>query len=302
MKQTAAIALLLGLAMLLGNALALQSQERQPENGADIMPRIFGESRDVMSKRLLEVADKYYHGGTYAVACDHGIGAANDPRHEDAGIPTTHQPEAVDGLPDGTDPEAHQDPSPRLPGDWLSRINQRVYPSGHRHLAGQRYEKEILPWVWAAAKTDPNNVLAFNVGAFWLSERMGRPEEALKLLADGIDHNPTHAELEFNRGRILRQHGNSPAAAAKALARARSKWRAARDQWQERSAADGDEVEEPDGILYSRILVYSAETALALGNRDAARAYYQEAIDYSPNPDHVRELVRQLQDVPPEQP
>jgi len=206
--------------MLLAGSPTLRSH-----GGQDLMALVFGESRGVLSKKLVEKADLYYHGG---VGWQGECPGLHDPAPAADGLALLHstQEPHADGHEhedEHEDGHAHAGHAPAS-FDWWTIINEHRHPHGHLHLHGERYEKEVLPWVWMAAKSDPGNTLAYNVGGYWLAKRLNRPEKALELLRDGIAHNPDDFELELTRGSVLRDMPGRDAEAREALEAARRKW------------------------------------------------------------------------------
>ncbi len=85
----------------------------------------------------------------------------------------------------------------------LERAVQPYQPAEaqHFHTDGA----ELLPWYRLATLTDPKNVRAYMVGAWWLSGVDGgeKTEEAIAFLDEGIRHNPRAYQLPMMKGTML---------------------------------------------------------------------------------------------------
>ena len=165
----------------------------------------------------------------------------------------------------------------KLPKDWLSRLCRHVHPTEHRHIVTV-HERELLPWVWAAVKCDPHNLLAYQVGTYWLAQRLGRKEEALRFVLQGIEHNPDSFDLELALAEVHLHAFGRTQHALEALVRADRKWRAA---WQQ--AADTPH----DTLTYSRILLYLGTLNERLGRLQEAERYFVAARPIAKAPEAV---------------
>jgi len=208
----------------------------------DLLGQLFGSGRKALSHRFVDRADLYFHGGVH-----------DGHQHEELFCDEEHD-----------DDDAPLDGGAKSFWAWL---NGHIHPSGNAHLKGERYEKEVIPWIWAAIAADPHNVDAYLVGSYWLTRRMHKPEEALKLLARGVENNSDVCELDMARAEVclsLKDDG----AALDSLRDAEAKWRARPD------AMDDPRSREVGG----RVLVYLGILAERAGDTAQAAARYREAL------------------------
>lgn len=103
-------------------------------------------------------------------------------------------------------------PAPRAFDDWFSALREAIAPRVQQHLHGGDL-REVLPWLYFAARMDPANVTAYVVGAFWLAEQLGRPDLAGALLREAHRHNPRDYRIFQEQGRLWLRGGRREAAA-----------------------------------------------------------------------------------------
>ena len=178
-----------------------RSPERLPQlvRGDDALAVAFGGARETISLAMVHKADSYFHGGVDMECtldhnhdedcnCDHEYVAESDNR-------TIEQP-------NGTfDPWA-----------W---INMRIRaPEVERHLEGVK-AVELLPWLWAAVRSDPHNAEAWSVAWYTASHVMKDKALAAKVLSEAKAKNPDSIEIAFTEGRALYDGGKGDVAAAK---------------------------------------------------------------------------------------
>ncbi len=228
---------------------------------------LFGNARKAMSEQFVYRADVYFHGGVEHVECDgHELEEHDHDHGRDSGL-------------------AVKDAKSPIRGDWFVRMHRTLRPGGHRHLAGTRYEKEVLPWLWVALKADPANVEAALTTSYWLA-RLDRPEEALHVLETAIAGKPGAASLELERGRLLRHQGR-PDQARDALLRGYAK--------SLQHAPDTDMPGDEDELLEVRVRILSYLSVIdeERGDRGLALRRVEEAIDLRPEHPGLRQR-RQL--------
>ncbi|MFC1498010.1 tetratricopeptide repeat protein [Verrucomicrobiota bacterium] len=82
------------------------------------------------------------------------------------------------------------------------KISRKIKPAGHLHL--ERYNiKEIMPWLWLAIQSDPNNIEFYLVTTFWLAGDAKRPDIALEVLQEAQFNNPFNYEISLAKGQIF---------------------------------------------------------------------------------------------------
>ena len=144
----------------------------QTLQSGDIVYRMLGELREIVSAGFLLKADEYFHGGTRHPA-------GEDCRHEPAGS-------------EGEDHARHAagvDDHPAGGRDFWERLHTAIYERPVHHVEGPRLA-ELLPWFYLATRIDSHNVNAYVLGGYWLSITMQKPEEAIVFLQEGLRYNP----------------------------------------------------------------------------------------------------------------
>jgi tetratricopeptide (TPR) repeat protein len=237
----------------------------------DVLSLLLGGAREAASLSLFDRADQYFHGG---VTHEDFHGAFATAAKSAAPAATVDDGHDQDSAHSGRDvARSHAWIQAWLAHDPWCRLNAVIHPSEHRHLMGAVQEKEVIPWVWAAAKLDPHNVLAYTTGGYWLARRVGQPAEGVRFLEDGIRHNPENSELEFTRGEVLLNTLHQPEAAYSAFTAALRKWR----------LGTTPEEQDDNKFLKGRILLYLAGLEEKRGRPEVARQRYGEVLDYLPN-------------------
>lgn len=229
-----------------------------------VLTLVLGDARLQASQLLFDKVEEYFHGGVRHVACEHGLGngdhsAGHHDENENAPIRTAQDP-------------------------W-SWLNGQVHAQEHRELKRDS-AVEMLPWVWASCRTSPKNVQAFLSGSYILSSMMGRPEEAVRLLEEGIRNNPQCAELESTLGEVFLNRLHDPVRAEPCFLAA----------LQKNAPAEG-KAGEDDRALRMQILFYLGYLAKNKGEAERLRAYVREAerVDASHvSTKNLREMLRTL--------
>jgi len=90
---------------------------------------------------------------------------------------------------------------------FYQRLAQDISPEKHVHLGGQDV-REIMPWLWLAIRSNPQDLELYQVTAFWLSTEMGQPEVALQVLREGQLANPGTYILLLEQARINLREGH----------------------------------------------------------------------------------------------
>lgn len=272
-----------------GQWLAEPSRLRpEGESPPDLLSKLFGESREVIGEQMYYQADIYYHSGVpHAQDSDHDQHDAGQSYH-------------------GNDHE-HEENSRgenKTKADLWSRLNQRLKPRSPKHLKGERQEKEILPWLWATVKVDPGNINAWRDGAYFLAGRLDRPEDGVRFLKSGLEHNPESPELYFDLGTVYFHHVKDRTAASSAFKKARKAWIEQWSVWIERrggrseaekATQGGDAV--PSQLLYYRILSYIGKIAELEEDNNRAIRVYKEALRFAPSPRLKEDIQTRLEEL-----
>ncbi len=165
-----------------------------PQAGADgdFLSVLLGDAKQDLSWAMIHEADSYFHGGV-DMECHHlhDAGRAGGHCEHDHG--------------DGHSEEAHgherHEGASFDPWRW---INERVRaPEVERHLEGVK-AVEMMPWFWAAVKSDPHNEEAWSTAWYAASHLMKDKHLALKIAEEGWRLNPSSMEIACAVGRSCR--------------------------------------------------------------------------------------------------
>jgi tetratricopeptide (TPR) repeat protein len=296
-KKTVAISILCWLlALVLGMVIAHRMPISGEQGATNLLNLLFGESRTLISHKMYETADLYFHKGVGHEHGDHEHGhehdghtisergdQESDPLNEDYEHEHEHEHEHEFE-------EGHTEAN-----DWLSRLGHELKPSGHKHLSDERQEKEILPWIWMSVKSDPHNVLAYDTGAFFLAERLGKPEEALKLLGEGIKNNPEAIDLYFARGEILYHVFHRTEEALASFEKGQELWQKEYDAWAD--APKDSEIEQPPSKRNYRLLNYMGILRGDLGDMAGALVAYKKALGFAPTPHTYQATLEKIEEL-----
>ena len=174
--------------------LAGQPAARLPQalSSGDFLSVLLGDAKTDLSYAMIHEADSYFHGGI-DMECHHLHGAGHAGKHcaHDHG----------DGhLEDAHEHEHHAEAS-LDPWRW---INSHIRaPEIERHLEGEK-AVEMMPWFWAAVKSDPHNEEAWSTAWYVASHIMKDKTLALKIAEEGWRLNPASMEIASALGRSCR--------------------------------------------------------------------------------------------------
>jgi len=165
--------------------------------------------------------------------------------------------------------------------DWFQRMKEALSPAEHVHQSGDRI-KEIMPWLWLAAQTDPHNIMHYVVASFWLAHEAGRPELARKLLAEARWQNPFNYTIAMEDALICLHMGLSGEAAA-LLDAGMAFWPGPANPADEEILNDK-----------SRMLLYRALLHEANGNTEDAVRNLQEIISIFPARKEIESRIAEI--------
>jgi tetratricopeptide (TPR) repeat protein len=172
----------------------------KPVQDVPVFTRFLGEARSMVSNVAILQADRYYHGGVGHLdehqcgklwECDH------DHEHDEKRL-HVHEKEA-------------RSQCGRF--NVLMKISEQIELTEHIHLEGGQV-KEIVPWLYYAARVDPHNILAYTLSAFYLADKLGKTDQAMAFLREGLRKNPDAWEINAEIGRIYFQYYKNYDAAA----------------------------------------------------------------------------------------
>lgn len=222
-----------------------------------VFMRFLGEGRSIVSSMSVLKADLYFHGG---------VGHFDD-EHEGGLALGEEEHEACEH------PEDHKLPEPN-PYNLLFRLSRAIGVTEHIHLQGDQI-KEIIPWLYYAAEVDPHNVQAYVLTGFYLCSRLGKVDEGIDFLREGLKKNPESWEIYAELGRIYFQYRKNYEASAQYLFEAIVLMqKEPHDKFQERY-----------------VLSYLARSYVALGRESDALPLYDRLNALFPNTNY-REILR----------
>lgn len=307
--------LILGLLLVLCFCMALgvergleQWSAGRPDKG-NIVELLLGDSRRLFADYLFTRADIYFHSGFYlsrfesnpAKKSAPGEHVCDDPEHhhehaheEHEGgseVPEGHENETAEehAAHAGGDEREDHPTSKDEPRDWIERFGRAFYPATHTHLdqGGANGKsggiREILPWLKMSADLDPSRIETYTVAAYWLDERLNRPEEAKAFLREGLRLNPGNPTMLFELGALAWKE--------KSVDEARRLWEVALSRWRELAAAENPAADE---FLLERIYAHLAELERQAGNPQKAIEYLTPLQQLSPAPESIAKQIEEL--------
>ena len=278
--QTGLLALCVGLAVALGQALPRCFEGRLPQApGEDVLALVLGDARLEISRTLEDKAEEYFHGGVRHSDCPRRARSEEKAEgHDGQNAQGAHD---ADGDRDEHDRHGGAHDAEGAVGfdPWLW-VDRRVHVQEHRELKGDQ-TVEVLPWLWAASRMSSKNTQAYENGAYVLANVLGKPGEGVLLLEEGIRNNPASPELDFSLGEVLFNRLHDAAHAEPWFASARAKCLPVQS-----SAAKAEELL----LLRLRAVFYLGYIAKQRGDLDRARACLEEAESLEPASAATRDL------------
>lgn len=171
----------------------------------DILQNIFGGMRSFVADWAFMKAEEYHHRGLPFV-----LSAAY---HEGESSLMAEAGGAE------TDEHHHSEGSEKK--DIFSRIYGTVKVTEDSHLAPAQ-EKEVLPWFYTEVTFNPRDIRGYVLGGYWL-EKVGRLEDSMKFLKEGLAENPDSAQI-YGSIAELYYRGNKFDEAVFSLEQARALW------------------------------------------------------------------------------
>ncbi|MCX7918945.1 MAG: soluble NSF attachment family protein [bacterium] len=86
-------------------------------------------------------------------------------------------------------------------------------PSEQQRHHSAEAEAEFMPLIRFVTWLDPKFMMAYQVGAWWLTYKLDKPEEAITFLKEAIQHNPTRFEPYYEIGWIYERKKQNDAEA-----------------------------------------------------------------------------------------
>ncbi|MGC9941792.1 MAG: hypothetical protein ABSE48_08140 [Verrucomicrobiota bacterium] len=226
----------------------------------DVFKILLGDSRKLFANEFFVKADSYYHSGFYPTIFDNNEAFKTAHMAEDTGAVSSKN-------------HGEEENFMGAPRNWIDAFGRHFFPDRHTHLdeggpnddlSSSDEVREILPWLKLSTDLDPKNAQNYTVTAYWLRERMHRPEEAHQVLLEGLHENPGSCDILFELGRLYAESNHDTNRAVRV-------WVAAARNWKTVKGSD-DEVAAND-FIYEKITTQLGDTARQAG-------HWQEAIDW----------------------
>jgi hypothetical protein len=245
---------------------------------SNLLGVLMGDSRRMFANHFFVKADAYFHSGYYPTIFDNREAFETAHMATDSGVTEEHN----------TGEEENFLGRPR---DWIDRVNRHMFPSHHTHLdqggakgtGSNGLEREILPWLKISVELDPQRVETYVVASFWLSERLGKVNEAEQFLRDGLRANPESYEILLELGRLYFVH-------RKETGRARNIWELGLLRWRQQE----ERKQTPDYFSLNRFATYLARLEEQEGNLEASLHYLEMAQAHSPDPKLIEARMNEL--------
>ncbi|MCK4249184.1 MAG: tetratricopeptide repeat protein, partial [Candidatus Omnitrophica bacterium] len=192
----------------------------------DILFKTIGRAKIVLSNVSYLRADVYFHGGLprrdeWECGEKHSDNK-HECQHEDGHKHESEEEHEHDsGHVCGPDCKHEHDPTgtayPRAPQrtrqndckkdvfkplfNPLAQLAKKIELHEHRHLSGME-ERETLPWFYYAAKLNPHHIKAYVLGGYCAGSCLGRPDEGIIFLREGLRYNPDSWEIHAEIGNL----------------------------------------------------------------------------------------------------
>jgi tetratricopeptide (TPR) repeat protein len=248
-----------------------------------LVASILGDSRRLFANHFFIQSDVYLHGGYYPGIFDQADETPGKKEGPSQALqPSAHEHEHKEG--EDHDEKCLHDFLGK-PRNWIDAFGRHFFPSKHTHLGETESERanarEILPWIKFSADLDPQRVESYTVGAFWLRQ-IGKKEEALQFLRQGLRANPQSYEILYELGARYEEAGDN--------SRARNLWELAWKYWVQQQGA----LEQPDKLAAAEILVHLARLEVREKRRGQAVAYLELLKKYSTSPQQVQKRIEEV--------
>lgn len=248
----------------------------------------FGDGRKLFSNSTFAKADAYFHRGNYPSIFE--LSARREENHMsgEASHKETDHAEAEDESGEHEHEHEHEEgPPPAL--DWIEAFGNHFRASVHVHLE-KGEEREMLPWLQLSAELDPHSIEAYTVAAYWLSERLGKVDEAEQFLRQGLRANPKNPDILNELASLYFKHRHD-------LDHARNLWKLALRRWNEVEKPK----EKPNDFLLDQILGGLFRVELQQGHTNSAIEYLEQMKAASPRPEQIQKKIDELKSPAAEQ-
>jgi tetratricopeptide (TPR) repeat protein len=276
--------ILAALAFALAAALVTPAEKwSQRAKSDNVFGMLLGDGRKLFANQFFTMADVYFHSGYYPSIFDKkeegpkAIVSATQ-GHEDC----DHDHGTCEHDHDAEECEKHGSFLGQ-PKSWLESFGRNFKITQHTHLEHQK-EREILPWLRLAADLDPQKIETYTVGAYFLRDKLGRPDQAEAFLREGLRSNPNSPEILFELGRVYHEGLHD-------LNRARNVWVLGVNRY----LGLKPEQQKEDKLIFEQLVVHIARLENEAGNYDQALNWFHIAQKVSPAPDALQKQIDDIQ-------
>lgn len=169
------------------------------------------------------------------------------------------------------------------PMGFIQRMAEEIQPRIPEHLSGGEIN-EMMPWLRFATRIDPHNVDAYLGAAFWVAQQTeGQQQQALAILAEARNSNPSDYRIPLQRGLILLHEGE--------LDNAAQAFDLALELFPRTKGIDPEQKRlDRAGLLNFRGFLYELA-----GRTDKALSCYQEHLRIKPEANGIRDTIRLIE-------
>jgi len=265
------LAVLLALAFTLATKLVLTADNWSSRaKSGNVFGMMFGDGRKLFANHFFTMADVYFHSGYYPSVFD------KHAEEQKEIISASH------GKKETEEDEKNEDFMGR-PKDWVEAFGRNFRITQHTHLE-QHQEREILPWLRLAADLDPQKIETYTVGAFFLREHLGRPEQAEAFLREGLRNNPDSSEILFELGRVYHESYHD-------ADRARNVWLLGVKKYFGQTV----DQQKENKLIFEALALNLARLEVETGNYSPAIGWFKAAQKYSPAPESLQKQIDNVQ-------
>lgn len=269
---------------------AFRQWSRRKGTPASVLESLMGDSRRLFANHFFIQSDVYLHRGYYPTIFDNQEQASNTVAR------LTGQPQEPEPDHDHDHDHDHDDPDHKhdehcahdflgKPRNWIDAFGRNFFPAKHSHLGEGESEtasaREILPWIRLAAELDPERVETYTVAAYWLRQ-MGKPDEAVSFLREGLRKRPDSHEILYELGVSYENRKDTE--------RARNLWELALRRWQENEA----HTEKPNKLALAEILTHLVRLEVREEHRPVAVKYLELLKSISPKPGEIQKRIDEV--------
>lgn len=244
----------------------------------DVFKVLLGDSRKLFANEFFVKADSYYHSGFYPSIFDNN-----------AAFKTAHMAEDTGAVSSRNQGEETSFMGP--PRNWIDAFGRHFLPDRHTHLdtggasddlSSSDEVREILPWLKLSTDLDPQNVQNYTVTAYWLRERMHKPDAAHEVLLEGLQENPGSCDILFELGRLYAESDHD-------TNRAVNVWNAAVRNW--RPIEGSEDAVIANNFIYEKVTTQLGETACDAGHWQQGIDWFEKAKSVSRTPEALQQLI-----------